>query len=306
MQIDVIVSILKKEVGETAVKLNEPMAGYTTFHIGGPCDILVEAADEQGVQAVVRICRDSGLPLYILGNGSNVLVRDGGIRGCVLRMDGSFSNIQRTGETTLYAQAGVRNNALAAQCAAWGLSGCEFLSGIPGTLGGAVFMNAGAYQSETANIVKKVRALDEKNRIVELSKEDMGFSYRESGAERMNLVILGAELELVPGIPEEIQARIEDLNARRAHSQPLEYASAGSMFKRPKGHYAAALIDQAGLKGFSVGDGQVSEKHAGFIINKGHASAAEIEELVRRVQGVVQNQFQVKLYPEVRFWGEEK
>jgi len=287
-----------------SVLWQEPMAHHTTFRIGGPCDVMVLPKNMEEIRQTIAACKEAGVPFMILGNGSNMLVRDGGIRGCVILMGEGFSKVEQRGETTVFAQAGCRNNLFAEACKEMGLAGSEFISGIPGTIGGAVFMNAGAYGHETCDIVKTVYALDHDGNYLEFTREEMEFSYRHSLAADRDLIILGAEFALTPGDKDAICERITDLNGRRRARQPLEYPSAGSTFKRPKGHFAAYLIDSAGLKGYSVGDAQVSEKHAGFIINKGGATAKDVEELIRRVRNRVFGLYGVVLETEVRLLGE--
>ena len=300
-----LIDKLQQSLPSGTVLTGEPMARHTTFRVGGPADVMVLADSGADIQKTVALCREENYPFIILGNGSNVLVRDGGIRGCVILMGEGYSCVVPSGEDAVYAHAGARNNRFAETCMELGLAGCEFISGIPGTIGGAVFMNAGAYGSETSDIVKAVRALDREGNFLELTLEEMGFSYRHSLAAEREMIILGAEFQLKKGNPAEIAARIADLNGRRRDRQPLEYPSAGSVFKRPLGHFAAKLIDDAGLKGARVGDAQVSEKHAGFIINRGAAAAADVLELIRCIQNIVFGMFGVRLETEVRILGEE-
>lgn len=281
----------------------EPMARHTTFRIGGPADLLLDAADAQEVQAVLTRCRARGIPVFVLGNGSNLLVADRGIRGVVLRIGEWMSGCHREGGR-LVAGAGMRLSALARFAAREGLSGLAFAEGIPGSLGGGVAMNAGAYGGELAGVVAQVSVVDARGDTATLDREAMDFTYRDSALLRRGLYAHRVTLALQEGDPAEIHAEMAELSRRRREKQPLEKASAGSTFKRPAHEYASALIDQAGLRGYQVGPAQVSEKHAGFLINRGGATAAQVLSLMREVQQAVYTRFDVKLMPEVRLVGE--
>lgn len=284
---------------------NEPMRLHTTFRIGGPADVLCLPENDEQVAGTVALLKEQQVPFYIIGNGSNILVKDGGFRGCIIKMLHKGNEIQVDQDScSIYVGAGETMMSVAMRCAKEGLAGMEFASGIPGTLGGTVSMNAGAYEKEMKDIVKSVRVLTQEGEIKELSNQEMAFGYRTSAVLKNDWIVLGATLQLEKDEPEAIQARIDDFTHRRRSRQPLEYASAGSTFKRPQGFFAAKLIDDAGMKGFSVGDAQVSEKHAGFVVNKGNASAADVLALMEKIQRAVKEKFDVDLKPEVRIIGE--
>ena len=284
---------------------NEPMRLHTTFRIGGPADVLCLPENDEQVAQTVALLKEEQIPFYIVGNGSNILVKDRGFRGCIVKMlhQGREIRVDREAKT-LYAGAGETMMSIAVRCAKEGLAGMEFASGIPGTLGGTVSMNAGAYEKEMKDIVNSVRILTQEGEIKEISNAEMAFGYRTSAVLKNNWIVLGATLQLQQDDPVEIQARIDDFTHRRRTRQPLKYASAGSTFKRPEGFFAAKLIDDAGMKGYSVGDAQVSEKHAGFVVNKGKASAEDVLVLMSRIQAAVKEKFGVDLKPEVRIIGE--
>ena len=282
-------------VGEENVHTDEPMSRHPPFRIGG------YAADE--VAAVIVVCREYNIPYFILGNGSNLLVSDDGYRGMIINIMDNMDSVTVDGRI-ITAQAGamlVRVSVMARDNA---LTGLEFASGIPGTIGGAVYMNAGAYGGEMKNVVKTVRAIDEYGRIYELDSEKMDFSYRHSIVEERKLIVLEVTLELEHGSREAIDDRMKELAEARRSKQPLEYPSAGSTFKRPEGYFAGKLIMDAGLRGYSVGGAQVAEKHCGFVINKGGATASDVVELIRDVQHDVDDKFGVTLEPEVKMLGE--
>ncbi len=240
------------------------------------------------------------LPYYILGKGSNVLFADEGYPGVVIEIGAGMEKVERTGDTGIRAQAGVSLSALAVFAAREGLSGLEFAGGIPGTLGGAVTMNAGAYGGEMKDVIVSAKVMDEEGVVQELSCEELQLGYRTSIVQKKQLVVLEAEFLLKPGTTEEIQNTMKELNAKRREKQPLEYPSAGSTFKRPEGYFAGKLIEDAGLRGYRVGDAQVSEKHCGFVVNRGKATCAEVLQLIKDVQKEVKEQFGVQLEPEVR------
>ena len=283
----------------------EPMRLHTTFRIGGPADVLCLPENDEQVAGILTILKQENVPFYVVGNGSNILVKDNGFRGCIVKMLHKGSEIRVDGKaSTLYAGAGETMMTIAVRAAKEGLAGMEFASGIPGTLGGTVSMNAGAYEREMKDIVKSVRIVTPEGEIRDVSNEEMAFGYRTSAVPKNNWIVLGALLQLAPDDPEKIQERIDDFTHRRKTRQPLEYASAGSTFKRPEGHFAAKLIDDCGLRGLTVGDAQVSEKHAGFVINKNNASAADVLALMEQIQKTVKEKFGVDLVPEVRVIGE--
>ena len=290
-------------VGEENVHTDEPMSRHTTFRIGGNADYFVKPGNADEVAAVIVVCREYNIPYFILGNGSNLLVSDDGYRGMIINIMDNMDSVTVDGRI-ITAQAGamlVRVSVMARDNA---LTGLEFASGIPGTIGGAVYMNAGAYGGEMKNVVKTVRAIDEYGRIYELDSEKMDFSYRHSIVEERKLIVLEVTLELEHGSREAIDDRMKELAEARRSKQPLEYPSAGSTFKRPEGYFAGKLIMDAGLRGYSVGGAQVAEKHSGFVINKGGATASDVVELIRDVQHDVDDKFGVTLEPEVKMLGE--
>ena len=282
-----------------------PLSNYTTFRVGGPADVLVNVNSGKEIALALRAAKDAGVPATIIGNGSNLLVRDGGGRGLVIRISGSMAEITQEG-TTLHAQAGASIAAVANYAKANGLSGMAEIAGIPGTIGGAVIMNAGAYGGEMSQIVTRVDAVAiDSGKAVHFEGKKLGFSYRHSAMMDAGVIVTDVTMELTPGDPAEIGAKTQELLAARREKQPLEYPSAGSTFKRPEGYFAAKLIDDAGLRGLRIGDAQVSEKHAGFIVNRGHATAREILSLMDEVAARVKAQFGVELEPEVRILGED-
>ena len=290
-------------VGEENVHTDEPMSRHTTFRIGGNADYFVKPGNADEVAAVIVVCREYNIPYFILGNGSNLLVSDDGYRGMIINIMDNMDSVTVDGRI-ITAQAGamlVRVSVMARDNA---LTGLEFASGIPGTIGGAVYMNAGAYGGEMKNVVKTVRAIDEYGRIYELDSEKMDFSYRHSIVEERKLIVLEVTLELEHGSRQAIDDRMKELAEARRSKQPLEYPSAGSTFKRPEGYFAGKLIMDAGLRGYSVGGAQVAEKHCGFVINKGGATASDVVELIRDVQHDVDDKFGVTLEPEVKMLGE--
>ncbi len=304
MPIKQVTDQLMQRIPAARLKQNEPMKHYTSFKIGGPADILVFPASLAEIQLVAATCRRFAVPLTIIGRGSNLLVRDKGIRGVVIKLDGNLAYIKREGAHVV-AGAGVFLKDLAEQTAAWGLAGFEFAVGIPGTLGGAIVMNAGAYTGEIKDVVGRVTVIDKAGDIHNFSRGKMEFGYRSSPFQTGEYIVAEAELCLTTDEPEAILARIKDMTARRESRQPLEYPSAGSTFKRPPGYFAGTLIEQTGLKGLRHGGAQVSEKHAGFIVNAGGATAADVLALIKEVQRRVKETFNVELHPEVRVIGEE-
>ena len=285
------------------VLIHEPMSGYTTLRLGGPADYLAFPRSEEEIAALYAEANTAGLPVTVIGHGSNLLVLDGGIRGLVICIGKNMRKIEREGNK-LTVQAGAMLGRVAMEAAEAGLTGMEFASGIPGTIGGGVTMNAGAYDGEMAQVATRVRGIYPDGKTVELSREQMNFGYRHSIVMEKHFIVTEVTLELREGDPAEIRARMAELNARRTDKQPLDVPSAGSTFKRPAGYYAAALIDQCGLKGYSVGGAQVSPKHAGFLVNTG-TSSRDFLELMRKVQETVKEKTGVQLEPEVRILGEE-
>ena len=282
---------------------NEPMSAHTTLKLGGPADYLVFPRSREEIAALFAEAGAYNVPVTVIGHGSNLLVLDGGIRGLVISVGKNMREIRREGNL-LTAQGGAMLGALANEAAEAGLTGLEFASGIPGTVGGGVSMNAGAYDGEMSQVVVRVNGITPAGQPVSLSAEEMEFGYRTSAVSRLNFVVTEAVFRLREGNPAEIRARMAELNAKRAEKQPLDQPSAGSTFKRPEGYYAAALIDQCGLKGYAVGGAMVSMKHAGFLVNTG-TSSRDFLELMKKVQQVVEERAGVKLEPEIRILGEE-
>ena len=287
-------------LGSDNVYRNEPMKRHTTFRIGGPADYYLCPHSAKEIQKVVEICREEKLPYFILGNGSNLLVSDQGYRGVVIQLWKNVSDIRVEG-CLIHAKAGASLAKIAAEALEEGLTGMEFAAGIPGTLGGAVVMNAGAYGGEMKDILKEVLVMDQQGRIFTLEKKDLKLGYRTSAVKEKGYIVLAAVLELRPGDREEIRKLMEDLKQKRVEKQPLDLPSAGSTFKRPEGYFAGKLIMDAGLRGFSVGGAQVSEKHCGFVVNTGGASASDVLTLIREVQKRVREKFGVELETEVKF-----
>ena len=278
------------------------MRDYTTLKLGGPADYMALPASGEEVAGLMAEARERGLPVTILGHGSNVLVLDGGIRGLVIRMGRGMNRAEVQGNRII-ARAGTMMGTVAALAAEQGLRGLEFASGIPGTVGGGVLMNAGAYGGEMRQVVREVTGITPDGETVTLRGEELAFGYRKSALQDSGIVVTGVTFELEAGNPEEIRERMNELNRRRAESQPLDVPSAGSTFKRPEGAYAAALIDQCGLKGYAVGGARVSPKHAGFLVNTGER-AANFLELMEAVQRIVEERTGIRLEPEIRILGE--
>ena len=287
---------------EKRIFKEEPMAKHTTFRVGGPAEYYL-MPDRKELPEVIRCCGEYQIPYLVIGNGSNLLVSDKGIRGGVIEIGKNISAI-RVEEGRIYAEAGALLSKTAHTALEHGLTGMEFAAGIPGCMGGAVVMNAGAYGGEMKDIIASVTVLTKQGEEKKLRVEELDLSYRHSCIPQQEYLVLEAELALQPGKQEEIRARMEELKAKRNEKQPLEYPSAGSTFKRPEGYYAGKLIMEAGLRGFQVGGAAVSEKHCGFVINKEQASAADIYRLMQEVQQRVQQQFGVKLEPEVKMVGD--
>jgi len=290
-------------LGEENVLTKEPMSRHTTFRAGGPADFFVTPEEEGQVRTALTLLKEVGVPFYVMGNGSNLLVGDRGYRGVILQICKKMNRI-RIQDTVIHAQAGALLSKIAAEAQAEGMTGFEFASGIPGTLGGAVMMNAGAYGGEMKHVLTRAQVLDSTGEIREVLAEEMELGYRSSVFSRKGGVILSASVQLEPGDPSEIQKRMEELKIQRTSKQPLEYPSAGSTFKRPEGYFAGKLIQDAGLRGFQVGGAQVSEKHCGFVINKEQASAMDIRSLMEQVSEKVYAQFGVRLEPEVKLIGD--
>ena len=291
-----------KSVTEQLPKLgllqDEPMKKHTTFRIGGPADYYAEP-DMSRISKLIEMAKACDMPVTVIGNGSNLLVGDGGIRGIVMEIGKQMAEISIEG-TKITAGAGAMLSAIASKAAAQELTGLEFASGIPGSLGGAVVMNAGAYGGELKDVLTEATVLTPEGTFLTLPVAELDLSYRHSIIPERGYLVVSAVLELHPGKAEEIRAVMEDLKEKRVSKQPLEYPSAGSTFKRPEGYFAGKLIQDAGLKGYQVGDAQVSEKHSGFVINRGNATAADVMQLISDVADKVKEQFGVTMEPEVK------
>ena len=290
------------------IKFDEPMKKHTTFCVGGPADIFVLPKNSEVLKSAIKWCKTNDVPWLVIGRGSNLLVGDGGIRGVVFcichTMDEVVMENCEDGGTLVTAGAGIMLSKLAKTVENASLAGFEFASGIPGTFGGAITMNAGAYGGEINQCLVSAKVLDADGQIVDMTMEQLQMGYRTSIIQKEELIVLEGTLKLYPGKLEEIAALTADLNGKRKDKQPLEYPSAGSTFKRPEGYFAGKLIQDCGLKGYTVGGAQVSEKHSGFVINIGDATANDIKALMGYVQAVVYENYQVVLEPEVRIIGD--
>lgn len=291
--------LLKERCPELELRRDEPMSKHTTFRIGGPAALMALPKSVSEAKTVLRAARELEVRPFFLGNGSNLLVADEGYPGFVVKLSGKFDEVREVSRG-LEAGSAALLSKLSKRALEEGLTGLEFAGGIPGSVGGAVAMNAGAYGGETAQTLEEVAFLDEAGEVCALPASECGFGYRRSIFSNRNCLILWARFRLEPEDPAAIRARMDELTARRREKQPLEYPSAGSMFKRPTGHFAGALIEQCGLKGLTVGGAQVSAKHAGFVINLGGASCADVLELVRQVKEIVLRQTGVELEMEVK------
>jgi len=290
-------------VGNDNVSVDEPMKKHTTFRIGGPADYYVMPHSGEEAAQVIKACREWKLPFYILGNGSNLLVSDKGFRGVIIQMFKNYSEVSVDG-VCVTARAGALLSKIAKTALENNLTGLEFAAGIPGTLGGAVVMNAGAYGGEMKDVLEEVGVLSGEGEILRLKREELDLGYRTSVIARKGYIVLEAKMRLQEGKREAIASRMEELKEKRVSKQPLELPSAGSTFKRPEGNFAGKLIMEAGLRGFSVGDAQVSEKHCGFVVNKGGATALQVRELMQEVIRRVEETSGVTLEPEVKMLGE--
>ena len=295
---------LNNVIAKDSILIDEPMSRHTTFRVGGPADFFVTPKAKEEVRDVIRICKEAGMPYYIIGNGSNLLVSDAGYRGVIVQIYKEMNEVKVEGDL-VKAQAGALLSGIAAKALGAELSGFEFASGIPGTIGGACVMNAGAYGGEMKDVLESVTALTGEGKIIELGRNELELGYRTSVIAKKGYIVLGAVLKLERGDGEKIKTYMDELKAKRVTKQLLEYPSAGSTFKRPEGYFAGKLIEDAGLRGFQVGGAQVSEKHCGFVINRDHATAADIMELMRQVQIRVKENSGVDLEPEVKRLGDE-
>lgn len=290
-------------LGEERVFTGEAMSRHTTFKIGGPADYFLMPDKDTDVGRIVKICKESAIPYFILGNGSNLLVGDGGYRGAVIQIYKNMSAVTVEG-TEITVQAGALLSSVAAAAKNAALTGFEFAGGIPGTMGGAVVMNAGAYGGEMKDVLTEVTVMDEEGEIVTLPADKLELGYRTSIIKTAGYIVLEAKLQLKEGNPEVIRETMKDLTIRRTTKQPLEYPSAGSTFKRPEGYFAGKLIMDSDLAGYQVGGAQVSEKHCGFVINAGGATARDVRTLMDNVRDIVYKKYGVTLEPEVKFLGD--
>ena len=281
----------------------ELMSRHTTFRIGGPADFFLVPENTDEIRRIIAVCKEKNVPYFILGNGSNLLVSDKGYQGVVVQLYRNFGQI-RVEDSRIHAQAGALLSGIAAAAREASLTGFEFAGGIPGTLGGAVVMNAGAYGGEMKDVLKEVTVLTPEGGVLTLQADELHMGYRTSVIKEAGYIVLEAVISLEKGDQEEIRSRMQELAGMRTSKQPLSYPSAGSTFKRPEGYFAGKLIMDSGLRGYQVGGAQVSEKHCGFVINTGNATAKDVTTLMSDVQRIVLEKFGVKLEPEVKFLGE--
>lgn len=291
-----------KNIGE--VLFDEPMKNHTSFKIGGPVDVMIIPNNENQVVEAVSLCRENNIDFFIIGNGTNLLVKDGGLRGAVIKINEGLNSV-KVGDNKIYCEAGALLTAVSKGVARESLTGMEFANGIPGTIGGAATMNAGAYGGEMKDIITKVRAIDKDNNIKEYSNSEMNFRYRGSRVTDEDLIVLSVELELELGDPEKIDEVMRDLTYKRTSKQPLELPSGGSTFKRPEGYFAGKLIEDSGLRGLRHGGAQISEKHCGFVVNVDNASCKNVLELIQVVQKTVRDNYDVELETEIKLIGED-
>ncbi len=294
---------IKDIIEENRIYVDEPMKKHTTFRVGGAADYFVVPKTREEVKSIVALCRELDMPYYVLGNGSNLLVGDKGYRGVIIQIYKEMNHIQVEGDK-ITVQAGALLSRIGSAALEAELSGFEFAAGIPGTMGGAVVMNAGAYGGEMKDVLESATVLTPEGEILILSNKALELGYRTSVVAKKNYIVLEATIALQKGEKDAIKARMDELRIQRTTKQPLEYPSAGSTFKRPEGYFAGKLIQDAGLRGFQVGGAQVSEKHCGFVINKENATAADVLELMRQVSAIVKEKFGVELEPEVKRLGE--
>lgn len=304
MNKEYIYKCLLNIVGEENIKLDEPMKKHISFRVGGPADILVKPTTEQQLSDIIKLIKKENVPYLIIGNGSNLLIKDGGIRGVVIEISNNFNHFEIEGNK-IKIQAGALLSVVGKAVLREELKGFEFAAGIPGTLGGALAMNAGAYGGEMKDIVKSVKLMDTDGNIFEFTNEEMEFGYRRSILSKTDYIVLSAEVELEKGNHEEIKATMMDFTQRRVTKQPLSLPSAGSTFKRPEGHFAGKLIEDSGLRGLTLRGAQVSEKHCGFVVNLGNAKAKDLLELMYVVKSTVNAKFGIMLEEEVKILGED-
>lgn len=285
--------------------LNEPMKNHTSFKIGGPVDVLFLPDTKEDIIKAVNVCKENDIPYYIIGNGSNLLVSDKGFKGVIIKISKNMNKITKEDNHIIYAESGVYLSSLANFFLKEELEGFEFASGIPGTLGGAIYMNAGAYDNEMKDVILSCDVINESGEVKTLSNGEMKFGYRTSLAKLNNMIILGGRFKLNKGNKDEIKAKMVTLNKQRSQKQPLNMPSAGSTFKRPEGFYAGKLIMDSGLRGFTIGGAQVSEKHCGFIVNTGNATSEDVIKLMDHIKATVYKNYKIQLEQEVIIIGEE-
>lgn len=304
-----IKEFLEEILDRDRVQVNVPLKAYTSFKVGGNADFMVQTCDSEEIKKVIALSKQSDIPYYVLGNGTNMLISDEGYRGIIILIKDKQNKIEfevAGDEAKVVVGAGCSLSRLANEAANNGWSGLEFAAGIPGSVGGAVVMNAGAYGGEIKDVIEYASVMDTEGNVKKMDADQLKLAYRSSIIQNSDMIVLDACFKLKKGNSESIKAEIKELNDRRREKQPLEYPSAGSTFKRPTGYFAGKLIEDAGLKGYSVGAAQVSEKHCGFVINKGNAKASEIYELIANVIGKVYEASGVELEPEVRLLGFEE
>ncbi|HHV99691.1 MAG TPA: UDP-N-acetylmuramate dehydrogenase [Clostridiaceae bacterium] len=304
MQKELVAELIRNIVGKENVLIDEPMSKHTSFKVGGNADLLVLPQNTDQLIEIVQICREREYPFFVMGNGTNLIVKDKGIRGVVIKTFGGLQNF-RVCDDMIEAESGILLSKLSNIALKNSLTGLEFASGIPGTLGGAVVMNAGAYYGEMKDVVVWTRYLDRQGFVKEIEYEQHQFGYRTSFIQTNGGIVLKSRLKLRKGNCSEIKALMDDLAKRRKEKQPLDMPSAGSVFKRPEGYYSGQLIESCGLRGYSIGGAQVSNKHCGFIVNNGNATAKDIIALIKFVQDKVKSEFGVELQTEVKIVGED-
>ena len=283
---------------------NEPMKNHTSFCVGGPAKLLIKPRDEEALVEILKSIRKNNYKYYILGNCTNIIVRDKGFDGIIIKLKNKLNDVKKVSDKEIYAGTGASMKKISEFAMENSLTGLEFAHGIPGSLGGAIVMNAGAYDGEIKNVVKSVRLLDENLNVIEVPGDEMNFSYRHSLVQERNLIVLGATFSLEDGDKNKIREKYEDFDQRRADKQPLDMPSAGSTFKRPTGYFAGKLIDNSGLRGFTHKGAGISEKHCGFVVNKNKATAQDVLETIEIVQKVVHDKFDVTLEREVKIIGD--
>lgn len=299
-----IAQVLLQQIPESMIKIDEPMKNHTSFKIGGPADIYVAPSTIEQLKFALEVCKEHNMPYFILGNGSNLLVKDGGYRGVMIHILKNMNEI-KVEDNEVYAQAGALLVKVANTCLDHSLTGFEFAHGIPGSIGGAVYMNAGAYGGEMKQVILSADVINQDGELKTLTNEDLELGYRTSKIQTGDMIVVGARIGLNKGNYDEINDTIKDFANRRRTKQPLTVPSAGSTFKRPEGYYAGKLIMDAQLRGFRIGDAGVSDKHCGFIVNLGEATSKEVIELIRHIQCTVKEAFGQDLHPELKVIGED-